>query len=686
MKLPTPLPLHRLRRPGRRGALSGGAFAVALVLSASPVAAFVQQVQHDVVIGTQEYKAANGSWSTFEFPEQFRVNAIHAALLKTGKVLIVAGSGNDQESFDAGTFKTVLWDPATDQYTQVPTPADLFCSGHAFLPNGDLVVAGGTQRYELLEDQVTHASGAVTLKNENPHDAVRTFPKGTRLVGPNGKEYETTNEAVLGPATKTELAGGGATVTASETVVWVQAVEEGDASVLDTGGQFSVEGLTGQLGQDVYGMAEKMTMDKQDFQGLQTTYVFSPETERYERVGDMAHKRWYPTITPLEDGTLLASSGLDGTGEVVQGQTEVYDPATATWTERPDLTQYFPTYPWLYPMADGRLFYSGSNAGYGPADKGRQPGIWDLETNTLTPVHGLEDADQLETSASVMLPPVQMQTAMVVGGGGVGESELSTARTALVDLTAQTPSFRAGPDLQAPTRYPNVVNLPDDTVLITGGSKDYRGKGLSDNLLASVYHPSTGAMQSVASPSIGRDYHSEGILLPDGRVVVMGSNPLFADADDTIVAPFEQRLEIYSPSYLFKGERPVVDSAPDQVERGASFDLTTSGPAVTSARLMRPSAVTHATDVEQRTVALDLVVGTDGRATATVPAERGLVPDGWYMLFTTTADGIPSVARWVHVQGGTGAGDGSASGTAPAPADPTAMADMPGMDHAAMGH
>lgn len=67
------------------------------------------------------------------------------------------------------------------------------------------------------------------------------------------------------------------------------------------------------------------------------------------------------------------------------------------------------------------------------------------------------------------------------------------------------------------------------------------------------------------------------------------------------------------------------------------------------ARLMRPSAVTHTTDVEQRSIELGLEK-TAGTVTVTVPADPTLVPPGWYMLFVTDADGTPSVAKWVRVR------------------------------------
>ena len=83
---------------------------------------------------------------------------------------------------------------------------------------------------------------------------------------------------------------------------------------------------------------------------------------------------------------------------------------------------------------------------------------------------GIKDPQDLETSASVLLPPAQNQKIMVLGGGGVGQSNSATARTALIDVAAPNPQWVTGPSLAEPTRYPITVLLPSDQVLVTGGS------------------------------------------------------------------------------------------------------------------------------------------------------------------------------------------------------------------------
>jgi hypothetical protein len=614
---------------------------------------------HERKINSTGYKRDHGFWQVVELPKGQRINAIHAAVLPTGRLLLIAGSGNKREQFEAGTFRTLVFDPDSGDTTEVPTPTDLFCAGHAFLPDGKLLVAGGTLRYEVLQTDVTHAGGTMTVKNESP-DHGRAFRKGTVFVAPDGRRYLAGDDFEVAPATKTVTPAPKArpgqpqrpdavTVSPSEVKVWVDAEKPGAGHVTDQRAQYEIEGLPAQDAPNIYGLSEKMTMDKQDYQGRKETYEFNPVTERYERVADMHEKRWYPTLTALPDGKVLSVSGLDGGGQVVDGsQNEIYDPATKTWTLRPDLDRYFPTYPSLFQTGvPGRLFYSGSNAGYGPEDRGRDPGFWNLTDNSFTQVPGLRDPDLMETSTSAWVGPIQNQTVMVVGGGGIGESARSSKRIDLIKLDDGQPRFTPGPDLPEGTRYAHLVQLPDDTTLITNGSRDYRGRGASDNHTARLYHPATNSLSVVADPRVGRNYHSSALLLPDGRVLTIGSDPLFRDKKNTIAGEFDQRIEIYTPPYLFRGARPVIEDAPPTASPGTSFTATVTGTA-TSARLIRPGSATHMLNTDQRSVALALAT-TDGGVSLTVPNEPALVPPGPYLLFVTDQAGVPSIGRWITV-------------------------------------
>jgi hypothetical protein len=618
-----------------------------------PMVAAASDAYHEFSINRQSYKEKYGHWSRLPVPDGFRINAIHAALLNTGKVLIIAGSGNNRDAFEAGTFRTVLYDPATEAFRDVPTPTDVFCAGHTFLPSGNLLIAGGTKSYEVLAKDITHAAGVLKLKNESPQGGPRVIRKGTRVRAESGAGYRTRTDVTL-PAATAMKHGDKVMVHAGEVEVWVDAEQPGDGPVVSAPAQYRVEGLTGADRRNIYGLADKITREKQEYGGDRTSYEFDPRTERYVRTGDMVQHRWYPTLAELPNGDVLAVSGLDQFGRMLPGDNERYVKDQKRWVDAPELKRVFPTYPALHLMADGRLFYSGSNAGYGSDTVGRTPGLWDVKKNAFREVPGLRDAGMTETSSSVLLAPAQEQQVMIFGGGAVGESPVSTARTDIIDLRAPKPAYRPGPDLPRPARYLSTVLLPDDSVFTSGGSSGYRGgpyrgKPRSDLFNAQIYRPGRNAFERAADSTVGRNYHSEAILLPDGRVVTLGSDPLY---DETGRNPgtFEQRIEVFSPPYLFQGDRPVVGNGPRAVQRGTTVTFETPDAGrITAARLIRPSAVTHATDVDQRSVALD-ITPVPGGLNLSVPDRRGLVPSGWYMLFLVDDRGVPSVARWVQVR------------------------------------
>ncbi|WP_171166225.1 kelch motif-containing protein [Streptomyces sp. I05A-00742] len=640
-----------ISRRTRRTAV-GAAVVLALAgMNGPAIWGYASDQYYDYKINQPEYKEKNGHWDVVDVPDEYRINTIHAALLHTGKVLLVAGSGNNAANFAAKTFRTVLWDPEKNTFKDVPTPKDLFCAGHTQLPDGKLLVAGGTQRYEKLEGDVTRAGGLMVVHNENP-DKPMTFPAGTRFTGKqSGKTFESKDSVLVPRAKKEQGKDGKVKVTVSTARVYVEALRQGQEYETGLTDNYRIEGLKGDDSRNFYGIANKLSFDKKDFQGIKDAFEFDPVAERYITVDPMNEARWYPTLTTLQDGKVLSVSGLDEIGQVVPGKNEVYDPKTKKWTYLPQ-ERFFPTYPALFLTDKGKIFYTGSNAGYGPADKGRDPGVWDLGNNSFIPVPGISDPDVLETSMSVLLPPAQAQRYMVLGGGGVGEDKKSTAKTRIVDLHTERPRFRDGPDLYAKARYPSSVILPDDTVLTTNGSGDYRGRGNSNILKAELYDPRANTSHRVADPLVGRNYHSGALLLPDGRVMTFGSDSLFRDKDNTQPGVFQQQIDLYTPPYLFrKGSRPEIkDTDRRTVKLGEKTTYRiTSAHGVAKARLLRPGSFTHVTNIEQRSIALDLKKEGADRYTVTLPKDPSLVPPGWYMVMVLDERDTPSGAVWVKV-------------------------------------
>ena len=90
-------------------------------------------------------RTRGGSWS---YGRQLAPGfyAVHAVVMP-GKVLVIAGSGNNVASFAAGTFRSLICNSAMQNCRSVRTPSDLFCSGHVLLPDGRVLVGGGTAAY-----------------------------------------------------------------------------------------------------------------------------------------------------------------------------------------------------------------------------------------------------------------------------------------------------------------------------------------------------------------------------------------------------------------------------------------------------------------------------------------------------------------------------------------------------------
>jgi hypothetical protein len=113
-----------------------------------------------------------GQWSSvMTWPYE----AIHAHLLPTGKVMF----------WDRGDHSQ-LWDPATNVVTAAtPSGANIFCSGHTFLPNGQIVVTGGhiSNWVGLRSAYLYSPAGNVWTQLPDMNDA-RWYPTSTTL--PNG--------------------------------------------------------------------------------------------------------------------------------------------------------------------------------------------------------------------------------------------------------------------------------------------------------------------------------------------------------------------------------------------------------------------------------------------------------------------------------------------------------------------
>ncbi len=558
----------------------------------APSLSFLQAIDRDMegddVSTPTDPRSATGEWRLLPYGSE--VEAVHVSLLHTGKVLYYSGF----RVAELVQTQTRVWNPKTGEIKHPNTPSDLFCAGHAFLPDGRLLSTGGTLEYRNLP-----AIPPWVIRNTRP-----IAPFVTRLF---------LRIAKLIPA-------------------------------LQTVSQFTLTGST-QL------------------------YMFSPLTEQWEYAGDMPEGRWYPTNTCLPDGRMLLLSGTNEGGArgehaaaLINRRVEVFDPVRGLEQVAvippvfspqhggPDGEdghhEDFPTvYPRMHVLplseADKAEFPAGKAfcSGYGATSK-----MLNLSTWEWTDVARLNWA-QRDDGCCVLLPlrPPDYRARVLTFGGhrpiGGGDIE-STATAEIIDLSEEHPAWTHVEPMQHQRLNACSVILPDGKVMVVGGNKTGQ---FDDPVFAiQVFDPETGHWTTVAPMTVPRRYHSTAILLPDGRVLSAGTTPL---------ERIETRMEVYSPYYLFRGKRPVITSAPETLAYDASFEVGYGCEEGELARavLIRPGAVTHAFDMDQRYVEVEITARTEDRLTITAPRDAHVAPPGYYMLFLLNDRDVPSEAAFVRL-------------------------------------
>jgi hypothetical protein len=389
---------------------------------------------------------------------------------------------------------------------------------------------------------------------------------------------------------------------------------------------------------------------KADDQGINVTNFFTQDGA-WQKGPNMAHGRWYPTVTVLPDGRVLTMAGRDESGNVVEIP-EIWE--NNRWVELPGAAGVeIPYYPRNFVAPNGRIFMAGERimSRWFDVDRSGVGGTRGSWSDGPTHIWGYNR----DYGTAVMYEPGQI---LYAGGGGHSGWEQTpdpkaaapTATAEKIDLNQASPQWQNAGTMSAPRRHLNSTILPDGTVLITGGT---RGGGFVDInpadavLAAEVWNPKTGQWTTLASNRVMRVYHSVSMLLPDGTVLHGASGNAMAG---TQKVPDENNHEIFSPPYLFKGARPTITSAPSAVGYGQTFSVETPNWAqITDVRWIRLGSVTHAFDAGQRANTLSFIRTATG-VDVTAPSSPNLAPPGYYLLFILNRTGVPSEGQVVRVQ------------------------------------
>ena len=402
------------------------------------------------------------------------------------------------------------------------------------------------------------------------------------------------------------------------------------------------------------------------FAGLPMIFTFNPWTETWTRQPDMAEGRWYPSQVLLPDGRTVILSGLSDQppGGVLTNSVEVFNPPAtpggqgAVVQEPSAFRSGLGLYPRTFSFGDDIIVTGPSKALTAT-----------LDTSTFTWDERLATMSRSRIAGNAVRAPggpSGSDTVTTLGGFdrnlGPGPFYPASETSETLDARATPATWKAGAPLNVARANANTVLLPDGSMVEVGGGSGFQDNGDTDIEAAGGYVTyadgrgrqieiyDRGANRWLLGPAQKEDrtYHSTAVLLPDGRVFSAGDdhNPLEQNGAFSIT----DTGEIYSPPYLFRGPRPVIDQAPGAVRFGDAFGIHSQSPGIDRAVLMAPDATTHAFDMNQRHVELQVRDRVGGQGVDVVaPPSDAVAPPGYYMLFLLNDSGVPSVASWVRI-------------------------------------
>jgi hypothetical protein len=375
--------------------------------------------------------------------------------------------------------------------------------------------------------------------------------------------------------------------------------------------------------------------------------------------------RWYPSAMQMANGSILVVGGEVGSNGAAVPSLEILPrPAGVTqalYCDYLQRTDPYNLYPYLTPLPSGGVFIAYYN----------EARILDentLQTKTVLPnIPGavnnfLAGRSYPMEGTAVLMPqhaPYSDPLAIMICGGSTIGPEIALDNC--VTLQPEVPNANWTIERMPSKRVIScMAALPDGTYLImNGGQQGFAGFGLATdpNHNAVLYDPTKPVHQRMtvmANTTIDRLYHSEALLLPDGRVLVSGSDP-----EDTRYVQ-EYRYETFTPPYLLNGTpQPTFSIVGNNTDWKYSQNVQITVKATTSnikVSLMGAVSSTHGNSMGQRTL-FPALACSGSSCVITAPPNAHVCPPGWYMLYVLD-NGTPSYSQWVRI-GGDPAGIGN---------------------------
>ncbi|KAG8791038.1 hypothetical protein FRC12_010289 [Ceratobasidium sp. 428] len=431
------------------------------------------------------------------------------------------------------------------------------------------------------------------------------------------------------------------------------------------------------------------------------------EMKEYPRRMRLTTWRWYPSSCRISDGSSLIMGGAYGGAwtnfpELNNPTCEFYPPKNMNGYNGMPIPIQFLQYtlphnmfPHMALLPNNDVFVAANNKSskccqFLPSvddDIDIELVMYNWQTNTENPLPDLPNGQRITYPMSgigVLLPlspPNYTPEYLLCGGSQLSDtlkenevSSQSPASNQCSRMVLTQEGIAAGWQTETMPEariMPDGVILPDGTILILNGAKtgsagygnapDQIGLSNADNPAYTpvLYNPTAPAgsrFSSAGMPTsnIGRMYHSVASLLPDGRVMIAGSNP---NADvETRPYKTEYQVEYISPPYMTKA-RPSYTGLPATWNYGQQISLAMTmpsslNPPTMTCSLMDLGFATHGVHMDMRMVKVPCLLSANKKTLmVTGPPNAAIYPPGPAWLYVLW-NGVPSKAQKVLIGNG----------------------------------
>ena len=377
------------------------------------------------------------------------------------------------------------------------------------------------------------------------------------------------------------------------------------------------------------------------------TTLYNPATNAWTSGPDMKIARGYQSNVTTSTGEVFTIGGSYSGRAGTSRHGEVWS-AAGGWrtlpnvlvdnilTDDPRGPYRSDNHSWLFAAPGGRVFHAGPS---------RQMNWISTSGNGSITSAGLRsDSPDAMNGDAVMYDVGKILT---VGGSTAYDRTPATARAYTIDINNGVKVARTA-DMALTRSFANGVALPDGQVFVVGGqATPLIFTDTAARMAPEIWSPATGKWTKLAPMAIPRTYHSVALLLPDSRVFV-GGGGLCSDCTTNHLDG-----QIFTPPYLLNPDgsartRPKIVTAPATATAGTTIKVTTGAP-VTKFSLMRMSTVTHTVNTDQRRIPVTATAVSGNTASLKLPADRGVLVPGNYMLFALDVNGVPSVASTIKI-------------------------------------